>query len=311
MCWPASLSRPLQTVADRLAEQLHDLRFQHAVQHITWGSGSLAAGGDDSSTSSGCGGVSIACANGATLEADVALVTLPLGVLKTQHRRLFSPPLPPAKVAAIERMRIGTVDKLFLDFTPPTGSSGHRPAAAATAAPAARGKATGGSEAGPVVSYALLWSCPWEGASSNSSSNSSSSRSSSSAAGPLAAEPGEAELPAWTKGVFSLRFGGPEVKRPNTDSSTGGSSGGSGSQGGEQAEAGEAPEAGDDEYNPCAEAAQPTCYHAVAWLSGAAATAMEAATDEEVLAALRRLPELFPQLQLPPGASWDAVEMHR
>ena len=125
MCWPASLSRPLQTVADRLAEQLHDLRFQHAVQHITWGSGSLAAGGDDSSTSSGCGGVSIACANGATLEADVALVTLPLGVLKTQHRRLFSPPLPPAKVAAIERMRIGTVDKLFLDFTPPTGSSGN------------------------------------------------------------------------------------------------------------------------------------------------------------------------------------------
>jgi spermine oxidase len=298
---------PLQTVADRLAAQLHDLRYQHAVQHISWGSDSVAPGrGDDSSASVGgssCG-VSIACANGATLQADVALVTLPLGVLKVQHRQLFSPPLPPAKVAAIERMRIGTVDKLFLDFTPPTGGSGQAPAAAPAAAAAAGGSnAPGASEAGPVVSYALLWSCPWEGASSSSGS--------SGAAGPLAAEPGEAELPGWAKGVFSLRFGGPEVKRPEASSTGSARGSSSGRHDGEQAEDGGAPHAADDEYNPCAEAAQPTCYHAVAWLSGAAATAMEAATDEEVLAALRRLPECFPQLQLPPGASWDEVKLHR
>ena len=286
----------MQTVANRLAAQLHDLRYQHAVQHISWGSGSLPPGGDD--TSSGVSSrVSIACANGATLEADVALITLPLGVLKAQHQQLFSPPLPPAKAAAIERLRIGTVDKLFLDFTPPTGGSSQAPPAAAAGG---GGKATGGGEAGPVVSYALLWSSPWEGAGSSSSS----------AAGPLAAAPGEAELPEWIKGVFSLRFGGPEVKWSQAASSSGSIS--SGSQAGEQEEAEQAPAgAGDDEYNPCAEVVQPTCYQAVAWLSGAAATAMEAATDEEVLAALRRLPQLFPQLQLPPGASWGAIKVHR
>ena len=38
---------------------------------------------------------------------------------------------------------------------------------------------------------------------------------------------------------------------------------------------------------------------------------MEAASDEEVLGTLRRLAEVFPALQLPPGASWDRVQLHR
>lgn len=81
-----SFSPPhLQTVAENLAAQLCDLRYGHKVQRIAWGPG----------------GVRIRCANGATLEAAAAVVTLPLGVLQARHGELFEPALPPGKVGGL------------------------------------------------------------------------------------------------------------------------------------------------------------------------------------------------------------------
>ncbi len=49
------------------------------------------------------------------LSFDAALVTVPLGVLKAQTIE-FAPPLPDAKLAAISRIGMGTLDKIYLRF---------------------------------------------------------------------------------------------------------------------------------------------------------------------------------------------------
>lgn len=41
-----------------------------------------------------------------------AIVTFPIGVLKAQHSRLFEPPLPAAKQAAIANLGVGLLDKV-------------------------------------------------------------------------------------------------------------------------------------------------------------------------------------------------------
>ena len=62
----------------------------------------------------GPGGVRISTAD-QTIEADVAVVTLPLGVLKNGMVE-FSPALPRAKREAAGRMRMGVLNKIALDF---------------------------------------------------------------------------------------------------------------------------------------------------------------------------------------------------
>ena len=111
-----------------------------------------------------------------------------------------------------------------------------------------------------------------------------------------AAAAAEEQLPEWAKGIFSIRFGGPEVKT---------------------AAAAAAPAVTRQQHAAAGEdgAASPpplpSCYHAVAWLAGEAAAGMEAASDDEVLRTLRRVAALFPRLRLPPGASWDRARLYR
>lgn len=281
-------TRPLQAVAEHMAAKVADLRFQHAVQRIEWAPAPI------DSPSSGSGGssarVRIACSNGDSLEADATIVTVSLGVLQAQHRQLFSPGLPPEKVAAIERLHIGCVNKLFLDFGPADAPTGGGSAGSGSAVQAL---ASGSS---PAVSYSLLWSEPWDGAASSGAF----------AAAVPSAE--EAQLPRWANGIFSIRFGGPETKRPQLASVPKGPQPAA-ADGSNVAASGEEDEA--QWIVPSTEAEQPGCFQGVAWVSGEAALAMEAASDEEVLRTLRQLAALFPQLQLPPGASWDRVRLYR
>ncbi|MGB0901805.1 FAD-dependent oxidoreductase [Halocynthiibacter sp.] len=62
-------------------------------------------------------GVSIT-ANGIATQFDVVVVTLPLGVLK-RDIVTFSPPLPADKQAAISKLGMGTLDKLYLRYDQP------------------------------------------------------------------------------------------------------------------------------------------------------------------------------------------------
>ena len=64
-------------------------------------------------------GVHIECENGTTFQADCAVCTLPLGVLKDRITTLFVPPLPDYKVESVNRLLFGTVDKIYLGYDRP------------------------------------------------------------------------------------------------------------------------------------------------------------------------------------------------
>lgn len=67
--------------------------------------------------------VKITCFNGQIITADHVICTTSLGVLKENHSTLFSPALPRQKIQAIEGLKLGTVDKFFLEFKEPFGPS--------------------------------------------------------------------------------------------------------------------------------------------------------------------------------------------
>ncbi|XP_016955755.1 spermine oxidase [Drosophila biarmipes] len=63
--------------------------------------------------------LTLRCWNGEVITADHVICTVSLGVLKEQHEKLFVPALPAAKVRAIQGLKLGTVDKFFLEFESP------------------------------------------------------------------------------------------------------------------------------------------------------------------------------------------------
>ncbi|CAH0602423.1 unnamed protein product [Chrysodeixis includens] len=60
--------------------------------------------------------VVVTCKDGSTYRAKNVIVTVSLGVLKERHEKLFTPPLPEDKKTAIEKMSIGVVGKVALQF---------------------------------------------------------------------------------------------------------------------------------------------------------------------------------------------------
>ena len=54
-----------------------------------------------------------------TLIARQVIVTIPLGVLKANHKKLFTPNLDSEKVKTIENVGFGNVAKLFLEWDQP------------------------------------------------------------------------------------------------------------------------------------------------------------------------------------------------
>jgi len=63
--------------------------------------------------------VKIITDTGLEWRAKHVIATLPLGVLKRSHDKIFHPPLPPLKVQAIEALGFGKVEKVFLEFEQP------------------------------------------------------------------------------------------------------------------------------------------------------------------------------------------------
>ena len=60
--------------------------------------------------------VEIVCADGSSYTADHVIFTASLGVLKAQHRTLFTPNLPEKKIKAIENIGFGAIGKIYLEF---------------------------------------------------------------------------------------------------------------------------------------------------------------------------------------------------
>lgn len=53
------------------------------------------------------------------IDAEHVIVTIPLGVLKHEHKTLFVPPLPQRKLNAVRSLTVGTVNKIFLTYEHP------------------------------------------------------------------------------------------------------------------------------------------------------------------------------------------------
>jgi monoamine oxidase len=96
----STLHQGYQSVVDALAEGL-DIRLRHVVTRIVTSAGPVRVTTDQGD-----------------FEADKVLVTVPLGVLKTDAVR-FEPLLPEAKLSAIARLGFGTLNKIALHFREP------------------------------------------------------------------------------------------------------------------------------------------------------------------------------------------------
>jgi len=62
---------------------------------------------------SGSGAVEVVTADGESFTADTVLVTLPLAILR-QNSVVFTPPLPPAKLQAVQNFGVGVMEKVSL-----------------------------------------------------------------------------------------------------------------------------------------------------------------------------------------------------
>ncbi|XP_045509220.1 spermine oxidase-like isoform X2 [Colias croceus] len=80
-----------------------DIKLNSPVSRIIWPRNST-------------GNVIVECEGGQTYTARHVIVTVSLGVLKERHSTLFSPELPQDKITAIDKMTIGLVDKIVLQF---------------------------------------------------------------------------------------------------------------------------------------------------------------------------------------------------
>ncbi|XP_005190744.2 spermine oxidase [Musca domestica] len=67
--------------------------------------------------------IKVKCSNGTIVAADHVICTTSLGVLKETHASMFKPSLPSSKIRAIEGLKLGTVDKFFVEFKEPFGPS--------------------------------------------------------------------------------------------------------------------------------------------------------------------------------------------
>ena len=82
------------------------IKLEHPVSRINWENKS----GDENQP------ICVECQNGKKFYCDQVLVTISLGYLKRHCGRLFSPPLPEVKLDAINKLEMGTVDKVVLEF---------------------------------------------------------------------------------------------------------------------------------------------------------------------------------------------------
>lgn len=120
---PAGFIKVVELLAQEIPTRM--LQLSKPVRRIHWNySGNDAevnAEGADHNHDQrpGPAPVRVECEDGEWLLADHVVVTVSLGVLKKAHESLFSPGLPLDKALAIQKLGIGTTDKIFLEFAEP------------------------------------------------------------------------------------------------------------------------------------------------------------------------------------------------
>ena len=99
---PQGYEKLAQCLADTIPDE--NILLNHRVTQIDWKQ--QRSGGD----------ILVTCDNNALITAESVVITLPLGVLKSQSKALFKPSLPDKKKKAIRRLGTDAVDKVFLFY---------------------------------------------------------------------------------------------------------------------------------------------------------------------------------------------------
>lgn len=98
-----SFRRGFSSVIDKLVESIpkHALVLSTTVKEITWNNDSK---------------VNVYCVEDVAYEADHVIITVPLGILKKNYKKMFYPMLPQNHMVAIESIGFGPIGKVFLEF---------------------------------------------------------------------------------------------------------------------------------------------------------------------------------------------------
>ena len=88
--------------------------LNHAVTQVTWHTSHNSA--NNANNANNKYPVCVECTNGKKFYADHVLVTTSLGCLKKCSGRMFNPQLPEFKLSSIDRLSMGTVNKVILEF---------------------------------------------------------------------------------------------------------------------------------------------------------------------------------------------------
>ena len=90
------------------------VHLNHVVSQVTWRA--THSSSNNANNANNKHPVCVECTNGKKFYADHVLVTISLGCLQKYGGRIFHPQLPEFKLGAIDRLTIGTVNKVILEF---------------------------------------------------------------------------------------------------------------------------------------------------------------------------------------------------
>ena len=98
----------MSTLVDKLYRSLQNhINLNQIVQNIYWKSEEYPKASNK---------IKISCNDGTIYTTNNLICTFSLGVLKENHLKMFSPPLPKAHQQVIENIGYGTINKIFLHF---------------------------------------------------------------------------------------------------------------------------------------------------------------------------------------------------
>ena len=105
---PGGMVSVIRALERRIASSgLGEIQLEEVVSQVDW-SGDI---------------LTVTSSSGQT-QADHVILTLPIGVLKSQHGQMFSPGLPEDKVTSLERTGAGRISKIFAEWDSPWWSDG-------------------------------------------------------------------------------------------------------------------------------------------------------------------------------------------
>ncbi|KAK9502166.1 hypothetical protein O3M35_012750 [Rhynocoris fuscipes] len=102
------VDRGFSTVLSGLLSRIprNNIKLNHRVRYVNWCPGKVPQ-------------VTVSCGHHHTDQANFLIIALPLGVLKRESKRMFTPELPEPKQRAIDVLGVGHINRIYLEYLHP------------------------------------------------------------------------------------------------------------------------------------------------------------------------------------------------